>query len=561
MTKPDVLVVGGGPVGLTMGCELLRHGVSCRLIDQNPEPQVWSKAAGVAARTMEVWHDMGIVDRALERGRPMHGVNLYNGTDRIAHLDIRIPGTPFPYLFGMSQRKTELMLAERFAELGGTFEREVRLDDINQSDDDVEVTLVHKDGRQEEVEVGWVAACDGAKSTVRKLLELPFEGSTFEQTIVQADVKAEFPFAADAHEAVAFVSDEGPVGFLPLLDEGRYRLLLMGVVDPPEEPPFELIEELVTKRCPEGVRAFDPAWTVSFRFHGRIVPRYRVGRVFLSGDAAHIHSPAGAQGMNLGIQDAYNLAWKLALTIKGATKPEILDSYHHERHPIGKNIVESTDKLTKRAMRVMTLRSPVAQALRNQAAAFVFNSGLISGSAFQTIGMLNVSYANSPIVGEHHQSIWTAEVGSDHTTERPALSEWYQFSRGPGAGERVGDCHVDDERTLFDLLRGTNHTLLLFDGNAGTQEGYCTLDSIADRVSRRYGDHIDVHVVTPSSERPQLLKWEGSLIHDLDGVMHEHFGCNSEALYLVRPDGHVGFRTQPAEESQLLRYLETIFVA
>ena len=154
MTKPDVLVVGGGPVGLTMGCELLRHGVSCRLIDQNPEPQVWSKAAGVAARTMEVWHDMGIVDRALERGRPMHGVNLYNGTDRIAHLDIRIPGTPFPYLFGMSQRKTELMLAELFAELGGTFEREVRLDDINQSDDDVEVTLVHKDGRQEEVEVG-----------------------------------------------------------------------------------------------------------------------------------------------------------------------------------------------------------------------------------------------------------------------------------------------------------------------------------------------------------------------------------------------------------------------
>jgi 2-polyprenyl-6-methoxyphenol hydroxylase-like FAD-dependent oxidoreductase len=559
-SKPDVLVIGGGPVGLTMACELLRHGVRCRIVDQNAAPQKWSKAAAVSARTMEVFHDMGIVNRALERGRPMYGANMYKGTERIAHIDIHVPGTPYPYLFGMSQRHTELMLAERFVELGGTFEREVTLETFRQDDEGVIATLTRKDGTKEEVHTPYLVGCDGAHSTVRKALDLAFEGSTFEQTIIQTDIRVDFPFDVDPREAVMFISDNGPIGMLPLLDDGRYRLLAFGVEDPPEEPPLELFEELVQQRCPEGVTIHDPAWTVSFRFHGRIVPAYSAGRVFLAGDAAHIHSPAGGQGMNLGIQDAYNLAWKLGLVLRGACKPGLLDSYNAERWPVGRNTVDVTDAATKRAVRMMTLRSPLAQALRNQAISFVVNSGIFQERAFESIGQLTVAYAASPIVGEHHSSIWTTEIGLKRTNERPRPGDWYNFGKGPGPGERVSNLDMASGQSLIDLLCGTRHVLLLFDGAAATAEGYDNLTAIAERVRRRYGDYIDVHVVVPCAQAPSELNWDGTVELDGDSSLHEHFGCGSEALYLIRPDGHVAFRTQPAEESHLLRYLETIFI-
>src|SRR5690606_6089938 len=160
---------------------------------------------------------------------------------------------------------------------------------------------------EEEVRARSLVACDGARSAVRHALGLAFEGSTFEPTLIQGDVGVRFPFEVDPHEAVMFVSDDGPCGALPLLAEGRYRLIVLNVPDPPADPPLSLFEEIVARRAPAGVELFDPKWTASFRFHGRLAEKYRVGRVFLAGDAAHIHSPVGAQGMNMGIQDAYNL--------------------------------------------------------------------------------------------------------------------------------------------------------------------------------------------------------------------------------------------------------------
>jgi 2-polyprenyl-6-methoxyphenol hydroxylase-like FAD-dependent oxidoreductase len=556
----SVLVVGGGPVGLTMACELLRHGVDCRIVDQNAAPQPWSKAAAVSARTMEVWQDMGIVERALERGRPVFGVNLHRGLERFAQVSIHVEGTPFPYIFGMAQRETELMLAKRLDELGGRFEREVKLAGFSQDDDGVSATLVHRDGREEQMRTPWLVGCDGAHSTVRQGLDLPFEGSTFEETIVQGDLKVDFPFAADPNEAQVFVSPAGPIGMIPLLDEGRYRVLVLGIADPPDEPPLEMLQQIVGQRCPEGVHVYDPAWTVSFRFHGRIVPRYRSGSVFLAGDAAHIHSPAGGQGMNMGIQDAYNLAWKLALVQRGVCSEEILDSYDLERRPVGQRTVDVTDAATKRAMRMMTLRSPLAQSLRNQAMSFILNAGILQGRAFRSIGQLSVSYAASPIVGDHHRSVWRSELIGTRADERPTTADWIKFTNGPGAGERVPDLDLADGRTLFEVMRGTKHVLLLFDGAAASEEGYRNLSAIGDRVTRRYGEHVGVRVVVPFDRKPDALDWDGDVLLDEDGAVHEHFGCGSEALYLIRPDGYVGYRSQPAAQDELFRYLETIFV-
>lgn len=571
------LIVGAGPVGLTMACELRRHGVTCRIVDKNPAPQIWSKAAAVSARTMEVFQDMGVAVHALAIGRPVFGVNIYTGTRRIAHIDIDIPGTPYPYIFGMSQRDTELLLGAHLSDLGGVLERPVELidfaivpaDDARAGDRGHEVvcaTLRHPDGREEVVYTDWLLGCDGARSTVRKLLDVPFTGTTFEQNLIQADMRVHFPFSVDDSEAQMFISENGPVGMLPLLAEGRYRVIAVGIGDAADqpEPPFEAFEEMIAARAPAGVRISDPVWTASFRFHGRIVDNYRHGRVFLAGDAGHIHSPVGGQGMNMGIQDAYNLAWKLALVIRGRGQPTLLDSYHLERWPVGRSTVALTDRATKSAMRVMTLRSPIAQALRNQAASLLFNTGVLQNRVFRGLGGMTIDYSASPICGEQHTLLWNAHVGHRRDTEHAHLSDWYRFAKGPGPGQRVPDIELPETfetaATLFELLRGTHHTLLLFDGAADTEAGYVNLSTIAEAALARFGDCLRVHIILPHAEAPPALTWRDSLIFDDDTAIHEHFGCGAEALYVIRPDSYVGFRCQPADPEAVMAYLASILL-
>jgi hypothetical protein len=260
--------------------------------------------------------------------------------------------------------------------------------------------------------------------------------------------------------------------------------------------------------------------------------------------------------MNMGMQDAYNLAWKLALVQRGAAREWILDSYEPERRPVAAATVGITDRVTQAMMRAMTLRSPIAEALRNQVMAFVAGSGLIGERLFSAVGQLGVSYASSPLSGEHHVSIWSSEVGGARATEQPKLSDWIGFSRGIGAGERVPNVDVGDGRKLSDLLRGTEHVLFLFDGEASTPEGYENLASIAGTVQERWGRWIRVCIVVPEGRSPDLEEF----LSDRDLTLHRHFGCRSEGLCLVRPDGYVGFRSQPAAAEKLYAYLERMWI-
>jgi 2-polyprenyl-6-methoxyphenol hydroxylase-like FAD-dependent oxidoreductase len=556
-----VLIVGGGPVGLTMACELLRHGISCRIIDQNAAPQLWSKAAAVQARTMEVFENMGIIDEILSKGRKMFGFRMYAGDNCFAKIAMEVEGTSYPYILGISQRDTELILASHLSKLGGVLEREVKLTSLQPEAEQVRATLTHKDGRVEELSAPWVIACDGAHSTVRQQLNIPFEGSTFAQRLIQADIKASFPFEVDPHEAVAFVSPFGPVGFLPLLSENRYRMIALAIEEDLLEPKLSDFENIVKARCPAGVSIFDPNWMIGFRFHGRIIPQYRYGRVFLAGDAAHIHSPVGAQGMNLGIQDAYNLAWKLAYVIRGIAKDALLDSYDPERRPIGLATVQTTDKATKGMMRLMTVRSSIAQSLRNQAISFIFNSGFFQSFMFRTLGGVDVRYPKSPATGEHHISAWNVQLGASRSGESPTLSDLRVFQHSFGPGARVADFDFEDEdKTLFSLLRGSKHTLFLFDGAVASEEGYRNLEGIARLVKEQYRELCQLFIVIPGETRPSSVSADIEVLLDRDGLLHEHFGAQTECLYLIRPDGRVAFRSQPAEKEALSSYLAQLFI-
>jgi 2-polyprenyl-6-methoxyphenol hydroxylase-like FAD-dependent oxidoreductase len=554
----DVLVVGAGPTGLTLAAELCRHGVDCRVIEELETPHPWSKAAAVQARTVELLDDMGLAEALLAQSKAVVAIAVHAGGRRIAQLPIEGIASRYPHVYGVSQRVTEEVLLGGLLQLGGAVERGVRLESFEEESECVRATLARSGGGPKEiVRARYIVGTDGAHSTVRKCLGLSFGGSSYEERLLQADLRATWPGRVADDEINAFLSEDGPLAMFPLFQDGRVRLVAMlmpGAPEPPESPPLETFQRLAAERGPKGIELSDPAWTVSFRIHCRSVERYRVGRAFLAGDACHIHSPLGGQGMNTGIQDAYNLAWKLGLVLRGRARPELLDAYQAERLPVAKQLLTTTDRMTRGMERAVGLRHPIALGLRDHLMSLVSRLGLVQLGVAQRLSQTGVAYRDSPIVGQDRPSILKTRIGAiAGGAEDPTLVDWAAFGDGPAPGERAPDANAGGRDTL-DLIRGTRHVLFLFDGAAATEGGYRKLDAIALQVAARWGDLISVQIVVPAVQRPEVLRAERVLL-DPDGAFHRGFGARSECLYLIRPDGYVAYRCQPADGAQLEAYL------
>jgi len=563
----EVLIIGAGPVGLVMACEAVRHGLSCRIVDMCEQPSLYSKAQVVHTRTLEMLEDMGAIAPFLSQGRFLHGISLFNPElKRVAHIPFVLESieTRYPHSLSISQRETELLLTAHLRGLGVEVERQVQLVSFTQDADEVKATLRHPAGQEEIVRSRWLLGCDGAHSAVRKVLQLPFEGATYEQRILQADVRIDWDFQHSDEEVVGFLGPEGALGVFPLPGVHRYRMLTFLTPDEKMEATLETFQELMRRRGPPAARVSDPAWMVDFRFHRRMVPRYRVGRVFLAGDAAHIHSPAGGQGMNTGIQDSYNLMWKLALVHRGVSPPSLLDSYHAERHPVAAATLRGTDMLTRRFSTLFAMHHPLAVELRAQLISFVSGLEMVQHRAARAISMLEVAYPDSPIVAEDRPSALAATIGIDPHNEGPTFADWLDFGHGPAPGERASDAVLPGPdgtpRRLFEILRGTQHTLLLFDGAAATEEGYRRLAAIDDAVRARCGRHVAVHIVVPRDAVPAELPPGSSVLLDPESEVHRRYGARSECLFLIRPDKYVAYRSQPADGDKLLAYLKRIFL-
>lgn len=560
----DVLVVGAGPTGLSAAAELRRRGLSCRLVEKAEAPAPWSKAQIIHARTLEIFEQLGIVEAVLSRGKAVHGFNMYStpGMKRVLHFPIQGIDSALGHFLSLPQRDTEALLAQRLEELGGAVERGVELEGFTQDATGVTAALVHPGGRAESVRASWLIGCDGAHSIVRETLGLPFEGSTYAQRLIQADVRVDMPFHVDDDELVGFVSAGGLVALFPLPGERRYRLVVPLFDQPDLEPTLENFQAVMAQHGPPGAVVSDPVWTVAFKIHCRMVSRYRVGRVFLAGDAAHIHSPAGGQGMNTGIQDAWNLAWKLDLVHRGAARDELLDSYDAERRPVAAATLAMTDRGWRGGMAAFGLRHPIATAMRDRLMGFIGSLGLAARMP-QAISMLDIGYPDSPAVAQDRPSILNTQVLTDTSQESPSLRDWLDFGSGPAPGDRAPDVRIapEDEGSprLHALFSHLDHTLLLFDGAAHTEEGYRNLASVAGRVEERYGERIRPHLVIPLAARPGALAWDVPVLLDPAGAVHRRYGARSECLYLVRPDGHVAYRSQPADGDRLMAYLDRIF--
>jgi 2-polyprenyl-6-methoxyphenol hydroxylase-like FAD-dependent oxidoreductase len=564
MENLDVLVVGAGPVGLALGCALLRQGVSCRVIDSLAEPVIYSKAAVVHARTMEIFEKLGVAASAREHAKIIHGVSAYAEGKRVAQILFDEVDSPFPYAYGISQHDTEAILGQRLAALGGTLTRSLQLQSFIQDADGVLATLVSADGTQQHVRSRWLVGCDGAHSTVRHVLDLAFPGAPYEEKIVQTDAVVEWPRQVDDDEILAFLQPDGPVACFPFFKDGRYRVLKMYTGEAPDsEPTLATFQQLMEAELP-GIKLRDPAWIIGFRIHHRLVERYRVGRVFLAGDAAHIHSPAGGQGMNTGIQDAHNLAWKLALVTRGIARPELLDSYESERRPMAQDLLRGTDRATRTMAEVVRFRNPLAVGLRNGFLALASRLDFVRSNLTRSLSMVDLNYRHSSIVAQHREPLWRANLLANSDSELPSVLAYSAFGAGPEPGDRAPDVvfseDASDPARLFRFLSPTQHTLLLFDGEAATEAGYRNLRDIAGRVQKRCGDAVISYLVVPKAQAPESAGWDGPVLPDPQKALHTRYGARAECLYLIRPDGYIGYRCQPADGDKLLAYLGTLLM-
>jgi 2-polyprenyl-6-methoxyphenol hydroxylase-like FAD-dependent oxidoreductase len=517
----DVLVVGAGPTGLTLAAQLVAHGVRPRVIDRGLDRVHESRALAIQPRTLEVLAGLGVTDQLVAAGNRNVQLSLHaRGRVVSAPLfDLAAADTAYPYLLFLSQAETERILGDHLTSTGIPVDRGVELVDLTQNGATVAATLRHRDGHHEQINAAYVVGCDGAHSSVRARAGIGFEGSSYPQTFVLADGEADGVEPGSAH---TYLSDAGMLFFFPLVVPASWRLLVMrppGDPTPPDAPvTIAEVQTLVDTYTDGTVRLRDPVWMTNFRLHHRAATAYRRGRVFLAGDAAHIHSPAGAQGMNTGIQDAVNLAWKLAHTLQGTAGAELLDTYHQERAPIGARVLRFTD----RAFTVATSTNPVIRFARTRLAPvlipLVLGTQTARRYAFRTVSQLAIRYRASPL-----------SVNGPHPRRR-----------GPSAGDRLPDApiiHNGQNATLHTITRAPGWHLLL----CGPPDAWSALPAVTGWPT--------VHHLTADATATGL--------HDPSGTALRRLGLGPTDLaqYLVRPDGHIGYNAGGVDTTGLTAYM------
>ncbi|WP_274648854.1 FAD-dependent monooxygenase [Paenibacillus humicola] len=535
----EVLIVGAGPVGLTAACELARHGIRPRIIDKAPLPSPFSKALGIHARTMEVFERMGVDGAFLEQGMKVHGINIWLGSDKRT-IKVRFDGldSPYPFILDLPQSQTERILSQCLTERYGVrIERGVELLELEQRDGFVEVKLLHPDGTEETAQTAWLLGMDGAHSTVRHRLGVPFEGSAYPESFVLADVRIEWDLEEDLFQF--FSHDQGILAAFSYGNQ-RYRLMAdaEGGADPDgkvQEPTLEQFQRIVDERCPVPAKLSEPVWLAGFRTHLRHVKQTRHGRVFLAGDASHIHSPAGGQGMNTGIQDAFNLAWKLALVVKGHAEPSLLETYPVERIPVAESVLKMTDTM----MKIVTEHHAVVQKLRNHIAPFIVNSEIVQHRMREQLSEIAVHYRHSPIVREHHASLLHRLI---HSKVRAG-------DRAPDVPDVIGP--DSEAKRLYEILRGTNHALLL------VVKDWLPVGGELDRLSR-WSRLLDVYVVAENT--PVQPNEHYSLIQDPEQRIAQRYGLNHNTMILLRPDGYIGYLGDSFDFGSLQSYLDSFLI-
>ena len=453
MDVPPVLIVGAGPTGMAAAMSLSRSGIPVRIIDKAAQPSPWSRAIGIQARTLELFEQHRLVEPFLALGHKAHVANLYSNGHRLARLDFDPLQTRYPYLLFLEQATTERLMAEHLAAFGVTIERGVELLNCDQGSASLQATLRYPNGAEEKVRPSYIIGADGAHSTVRHGLNIGFTGKTFEQTFLLADLHADTEWPDD--EFHIFASGEGIAALFPMRD-GRVRLIAdrraPAEGTKSDAPTLDECCELIAQRIQHRVSASSLEWSSYFHLNSRMAETLRSGRIFLAGDAAHVHSPAGAQGMNTGIQEAFNLGWKITRVLTASAPDRLLDTYYAERHPIERDVLRQSSLMTQLAA---AGHGPIAL-IRDHVTPALSAIGPLRDAARRAVSELSVQYRKSPL-----------------TLDR-------SLDGGPRAGDRAPDAwvHVIDgplgrvpgAGCLFDLHDPACFSLFLLVAPTGEED-------------------------------------------------------------------------------------------
>jgi 2-polyprenyl-6-methoxyphenol hydroxylase-like FAD-dependent oxidoreductase len=389
-TDTDVLIVGAGPVGLFLANECARRGLRWRLVEKRSGQSVHSKALAIFPRTLEIFDMAGLADPFLEAANRVTWVAILAQGRALARIRFTPAESPYPFVAMVPQDVTERLLVEQLRRKGGTVEYETEFISAVQEPDSVRVTLSRK-GERLDLTAAFVVGCDGAHSVVRRLLNLPFEGSQYDASFMLADIESNEALPAD--EMQLCPSEFGPLAVFPM-SATRRRIVATVQNTENEAPSLDLVRRLLAQRAPSRLEARALHWSSYFRVHHRQVARLRAGRIFVAGDAAHIHSPFGGQGMNTGLQDAWNLVWKLDFATRDGASEPLLDSYSTERRPVIRNVIRVTHFITQ----AMGTPSRFAQAIRDTVIPVVSRLGPFQHAFVQRLSQLGITYGGSSIV-------------------------------------------------------------------------------------------------------------------------------------------------------------------
>lgn len=510
----DVLIVGAGPTGLMLANQLGRRGVRAQIIDRHPGPALQTRALGVQARTLEIYAQLGIVDAALALGKRVAAANLWAQ----GRLEARVPLgdigrdlSPYPFVLILGQDDNERLLGDALRRWDMAVQWNTELVALQPRPGGVSATLKQADGSRVELHASWVAGCDGAHSAVRRLNGIAFEGAAYEHVFFVADVQARGPMVAD--ELNVYLWRDGFHLFFPMRGPDHWRVVGIVPAALRERPDagFEPLIPLVRDEVGSALSFASCSWFSSYRIHHRRAARFRQGRCFVLGDAAHVHSPVGAQGMNTGLQDAANLGWKLALVVKGDAGEALLDSFEAERLPVAQRLLRTTD----RAFTLVASDGWPAALLRTRvlanAMALAMRRERVRKLAFRTISQIGIHYRGSPV----SQSLPELSPDAPRAGER---FPWLRLRLLPGGA-------IED---LFSALDDRHFHLLLF-GQAAPD---------ADVVAAwRW---LRLHTIPdPPDNARELRRVKIAL----------------PSFYLLRPDGHVGLAGGRLEPSLVTRYL------
>lgn len=489
MSKYSVLIVGAGPTGMELAAELQRHGITFLIIDTRPTHVTTSNAAGVHARTLECWHGRPWLTSIFQKSLKIKGAAINVSDKRLASFDFStLPHTQYPFILSIPQNQTERILDNHLTLVGVPVIRNTTLMALTEQHDGVHARLK---AEHDEIDIvaDWVVGCDGYHSTVRELSKIGFDGDDVEDRFLLVDAEIETNYEKDLFHI--YLSEKGILAFFMMKESTR---IIASIGHDPlfkdvKEPTLDVMSEIIKQRTTLKFKLNNILWQSHFWIHERIAAQFHQGRIFLAGDAAHVHSPAGGQGMNTGIQDAFNLSWKLAYVIKGYAPESLLQTYQQERFPIAQSVVDLTSRMTT----VASLKNPLLISIRDWLVPVVAKTNFIQNEAAGRMSELALQYKTNHYI-----------VGRTMGDMSP--------------GDRAFDCVVDqlNKAHLYNLLLDNKHHLFVFDANS---------DQIKELtfLQKKYPNLFELHCCEANHEMTKV------------------YGFTEFTLCLIRPDQYIAF--------------------